>query len=392
VGGAGGARVDAAAGQTGGDAGMTDASGATPDVIATTSTFRVDSVATWRGNATGAYSLIHDDICDPSVASAITIADPELILRGLHGGFGVIVSRCARNNGWENVKTLLAHGQDVFNHSWNHPCMTNDDMLAEACDPAAPRSVDFVQEIDRSNTTLRTMLGIPIEFFIFPYDVCDPAAIALLKQLGYLGARCGSRNTNVANFADGFRVNFDVWGPAYSVYLKDPTCAGVVEFTTAPAMAPAACRAAVLKDYVDDTITRKAWGVREFHGFDGDPGSFEPLPPAEYKAHLDYLASKVMTNELWVDGPTPVIRYRFARQFCAPLPTVSGAMLKFPAPSADCQRYATALSYIVSTTDGSDPAVLHIQQGSTVVPARKLARGSFAVDANPTRGDAVLAQ
>jgi hypothetical protein len=372
--------------------GAPDAGGTRPDVSPAAAAFKLDGVATWRGNAAGAYSIIHDDVCDSSVAGVFKIADPELTMRGLHGGFGVIVSRCDKDNGWANLKTLLAHGQDVFNHSWNHPCMTTNANLADACDPAAPRSADYAQEIDRSTATLKTMLGIPIEFFIFPYDVCDPAAIADLKAQGYLGARCGGRNTNSATFGDGFKLNFDVWGPAYSLYIKDPSCAGVKEFSTAPSKAPAACRAAVLKNYVDDTISRKAWGVREFHGFDGDDGSFEPLPPAEYKTHLDYLAGKSMAGELWVDGPTRVVRYRFARQLCTPLPTVGGGVLKFPAPSPDCQKYATTLSYLVSTTDGSDPPTLGTAQGATVLPGRKLGKGSFVVDADPTRGDALLVQ
>jgi len=137
----------------------------------------------------------------------------------------------------------------------------------------------------------------------------------------------------------------------------------------------------------------KGWGNREFHGFDPDDikdGAFQPITVADYTAHLDFLKMKVDMGQLWVEGPTRVVRYRFARERCAP-PTLDGARLHFPAPSADCQRYATPLTFLVSTTDGSDPT-LRVQQGADTLPAKKLSPGHFAVDADPTKGDATLSR
>jgi peptidoglycan/xylan/chitin deacetylase (PgdA/CDA1 family) len=364
----------------------------------TTHAWKVVGAATWRDNASAAYSLIHDDVCDPSVNGVFKHADPLLVERGLHGGFGVIVSRCA--NRWSEVQALIAHGHEVFDHSWNHPCMTNDDVVAQACDPARMRSVDFATEIDMSTQVLREKTGVANQFFIFPYDACDPLAVARLAPLGYLGARCGDQKTqfNGSDFADPFKVQFDVWGPAYSHYgpgypmTGSPVCTGVTAFETAPAMAPAACRTLVLKQYVDDTIARKGWAVREFHGFEDDGASvFEALPLADYTAHLDYLASKAAAHELWVEGPTEVIKYRFAREKC-PVPTIANADLKFDVASADCRKYQTRVSYLIQTTDGSDPAQLMIRQSSQLLPSRKLGPGSFVVDANPIGGDARLSE
>jgi hypothetical protein len=90
-----------------------------------------------------------------------------------------------------------------------------------------------------------------------------------------------------------------------------------------------------------------------------------------------------------VDGPTPVIRYRFAREKCA-LPTVEGGNRLHFTPSAECQKYGTPLSFVVSTIDGTDPETLHVRQGSTRLPAKKLWARWFVVDADPTQGDAVL--
>src|SRR5262249_52317865 len=117
---------------------------------------KVDGVATWRGDATAAYSIIHDDICDHSTSGVFTLAEPELAKRGLHAGFGVITSRCDNPPGgsWAQVSALLTHGHDVFSHSMNHPCMTADGQLASSCDPAAKKSTDFAKEITQAGTLL----------------------------------------------------------------------------------------------------------------------------------------------------------------------------------------------------------------------------------------------
>jgi hypothetical protein len=128
------------------------------------------------------------------------------------------------------------------------------------------------------------------------------------------------------------------------------------------------------------------------HGFDPDDvgsGGWQTVTVDDYRIYLDYLKMKSDAGEVWVEGPTPVIRYRFGREKCAP-PTLEGSTLKFGTPSAECMRYATPLSFIVSTTDMSDPAALKTTQGATVYPARKLGPGKFALDADPTKGDALI--
>jgi peptidoglycan/xylan/chitin deacetylase (PgdA/CDA1 family) len=396
MGGAGGGAIDvAASGGASGTGGGSGSGGAAADggtLHPTTSALKLGAVATWRGGATAAYSIIHDDLCDEIVGGALKYAEPEQLARGIHGGYGVITSKCDDSE-WARLKEVIAHGHDVFNHSTNHPCMTRNVTLAESCDPIAPLSDDFTTEIDSSTTTLKNKLGIPMDFFIFPYDVCDPAAVARLKTLNYLGARCGTGvpTTNTATFPDSFKLNFDVWGPAYSTYITDPKCAGVVQYVTTPDMAPAACRTLILQKLVDDSIAQKGWGIREVHGFVGDPMVWEALPLDEYKAHLDYVKAKMDAGELWAEGPTPVLRYRWARQYCA-APILTASTLKFGAPSADCSRYATVLTYFMTTTDGSDPTTLKVQQAGKTLPVRRLAKGSYAVDADPTKGDATVVQ
>jgi peptidoglycan/xylan/chitin deacetylase (PgdA/CDA1 family) len=348
---------------------------------ATPVALKVDGVATWRGDATAAYSITHDDVCADRVQGIFTHADPELTRRGLHAGFAVIAGSCERQDRWAAVATLGSHGHDLFSHSMTHACLTSDSAIAAGCDPAAPRSTDFAQEIDAAGALLAAH-GIAPDFFVFPYDACDPTGLAWLSRRGYLGARCGGHDITPPSFTDSFHIDADVWGPAYSAYGKAPVCAGVVPFETPPAQTSAACRAHVLRQLVDDAVARGGWANRVFHGFEGDPGVWEALPLADYTAHLDEVKARAGAGQLWVAGPVTVLRYRWARERCAP-PAVDGDGLKFAAPSPACARVATLLSYLVTVS--GPPPVQSIQAGVTS-PVHVLAGGRVVVDADPTRG------
>jgi len=156
------------------------------------------------------------------------------------------------------------------------------------------------------------------------------------------------------------RVMFDVWGGEDSIYNGEGD---------------------ILKIYVDLAISEGGWSVREFHGI--ADLSYNPMTVADYRAHLDYLRSKVDTGELWVDTPSAVVRYRFARQYCG-IPTPSGYLLSFPTPSADCMRYDTPLSVIFTTTE--DVRSVVAQQGAQVLLTTKLGPKRFLVDVNPAGG------
>jgi peptidoglycan/xylan/chitin deacetylase (PgdA/CDA1 family) len=361
--------------------------------------FVVEGVATWRGDATAAYSIIHDDVCDAGALGVFSTAAPELERRGLHAGFGVVVSACDAPGGgrWADVVALSAHGHDVFSHSWDHACLTRDARLAEACDPKARRSVNFAGEIGWAGSRLEAATGLAQEFFIFPYDVCDPAAVAYLQRNGYLGARCGELGINAAGFVDPFRLNHDVFGPSYSRYFQKAACAKTAkgrrpkQFATPPVDYTDECRRYVLDQYVDDAIFAKGWGIRELHGIEPvDKKGWETVPLSDYRAHLDYIAKRVEARALWVEGPTPVMKYRFARASCEWPTIVAGRTLRFSSPTADCGRYATVLTYRVATADGSDPAQLGVRQADRVLPVRRISAGHYLVDADPSQGDAVL--
>jgi hypothetical protein len=314
----------------------------------------VESVAVWRGDSKGAYTIIHDDLCDYNINSLLTIAEPELTKRNLPSAFGAIVMRCQERNLWSRLEEMRANGHEIINHSWDH-----QDIAAGMPLPLLDLEIDqATQVLDMNLKDQKT------SFFIFPYDSFNDTAIQRLSSLGYLGARAGTKGVNAADFPDGMRVMFDVYGGENSIYDGDGD---------------------ILKIYVDLAIADGGWSVREFHGIDDT--TFWSMATPDYQAHLDYVKSKVDSGELWVDTPSTVVRYRFARQHCG-LPTPDGYKVSFAMPSADCTRYATSLTVIVTTATDA-PSLLGMQNGK-MLETKRIAEKRFSVEIDPTQGPAAL--
>jgi hypothetical protein len=313
-------------------------------------TIGIESVATWKGGAKGAYTLIHDDACDYTLDSHFTIADPELTSRNLRAAFGAIVERCGERGVWNRLEVLRSHGHEIINHSWDH-----QDMVMAAA--TAPLSL----EIDQANQELdKNLVNQHTSFFIFPYDSFDDMAVDHLDQIGYLGARAGKKGVNMPDFPDGMRVMFDVWGGEDSIYNGQGD---------------------ILQIYVDLAISEGGWAVREFHGI--ADMSYNPMTVDGYRQHLDYLRSKVDSGDLWVDTPSTVLRYRFARQYCH-LPSAKGYVLSFDAPDPECMKYDTELSVIFTTT--ADVRGVVAQQGDKVQTATALGDHRYLINVNPAGG------
>ena len=247
-------------------------------------------------------------------------------------------------------RVTLQNGHEIINHTWDHK-----DIVEEAA--IAPLSL----EIDQATQVLNeNLVGQNTSFFIFPYDSFNDAAVEHLQQIGYLGARAGKKGVNAADFPDGMHVMFDVYGGENSIYDGQGD---------------------ILKIYVDLAISQGGWSVREFHGIADT--TFFAMNLEDYRAHLDYVKSKVDTGELWVDTPSNVVRYRFARQNCG-MPSVTGYQLAFPAPTCDCARYAAPLSVIVTTAVDAPTAVA--TQDGKMLTTKKLGPSRFLIDIAPLGG------
>ena len=108
-----------------------------PDRIDPAPVFNVVEIATWRGAAAGAYSILHDNVCDPATEGGFIHADPELSRRGLRGGFAVVVGACGQGE-WPRVRALAAHGHEIVNHSFSFPCLSGNNDCGDL-----PASNDF---------------------------------------------------------------------------------------------------------------------------------------------------------------------------------------------------------------------------------------------------------
>ncbi len=379
-------------GTGGGATGGPGGSGGTGGIVVT-GDFTVE-VATWKGNAKGAYTIIHDDLCgSPTSVTDGTVAD-LLNAQGLKAAFGAIAGACGES--WASIQSIKASGHEIINHSWSHACLAD----TSNCPAEAPPTTDYAQEIDAARTEIET--NVPsqvVSFFIFPYDSYDETVLNHLRNAGYLGARGGTKGlVNSADYPDDFKLNFDVYGPGYSAYCDEGACAteggnccGVDPLATPCTPQEnwsTACRGDILDAYVDDAIAQGGWAIREVHGV-GD--GWEGVPTDVYTAHLTYIKSKVTAGDLWVDVPTEIIKYRRARDYCAP--TVTDSTASFGTPSSDCTKYLTPLTLIIKPTDGSDPASLTATQGATPLTVTKIGMGTFQIDGvDPSSGDILLAK
>jgi len=313
----------------------------------------VQEVTTWRNGAVAAYSIIHDDACGYGLDSLFDVADPALRERGLHAGFGVIVSNCEERELWNPVNAMAEYGHEIINHSWSHAAGIPDD-------PAV-----WPTEIEMSTTVLaKNLRGQAVDFFIFPYDAFNDAVVAELEALDYLGVRAGTRGVNDAEFVDDMRIMFDAYGPDGASIYPDDTMAA----------------------YLDAAEASGGWALRELHGIDGD--LWGAIPAADYLAHLDDVAARIGRGTIWMDTPTQVVRYRHARAACG-LPTVSGSALTYEA-QGECLTFATTVTLRVLVE--SDPGGVVAEQDGVVMPSRKVGGGEFYVDMAVDGGALVLAE
>jgi hypothetical protein len=339
--------------------------GKTCDVTDNAGTITLEGIATWRDDAIAAYSIIHDDICDVSTMGIQANGMPILDAYGIKVGVSPYVQACVDNNYWSVVTDIGDKGHSILNHSYTHAQIT----LANA-----------PLEVVQAKAELEANIGHPIEMFIFPFDAFNADTIMAVEAAGHLGARAGNRDDN-----DGFdnppvngiapindmELEFDAWPRAYSKYTRyHPED--------------------VLEVHVWNAIERGGWAIREFHNVDDDSVSERDLGygiwASDYNDHINWLAEAYSKNVLWPGAPVEVLKYRHARTDCTA--SVVGNSIDFGTPNANCLKWATPISVIVTTRN--DVNAIEGMQNGLPVYTRKLATRRFAVTADPTQGNVTL--
>jgi peptidoglycan/xylan/chitin deacetylase (PgdA/CDA1 family) len=328
--------------------------------------FAFEKVATWADDAKGAYSLIHDDMCGPQLFGIQDHAVTALDEVGLKAGLAPIAGQCEDNQAWDIVVDAEKRGHEIVSHSYTHVNITPEN--------AAHEVAGAKQKFDAH-------IANPISFFVFPYDYFTHATIAKVSMAGHIGARAGNRDDN-----DGFNMppinsaependmeaEFDVWPRSYSKYaLFFPED--------------------VLTVHAYNAIERGGWALREFHsvmpdGADASQHGFGPIDLPSYKKHLAFLRDAWDKGVLWTAPPSTIVRYRHARTACTA--SVGGDTITFDTSSAECTKYATPISVIVTTA--TDVPRVDGTQGGATVSSRKLGANRFSITADPTKGPVAL--
>ncbi|WP_051711589.1 carbohydrate-binding protein [Andreprevotia chitinilytica] len=326
------------------------------------------TVDTWKGGATGAYSMLHDDLCAYITDGQINYADPELVKRGLVAAFGIISGNCAPYH-WTAAQTFISHGHEIYSHTRNHYDSNTANWVS---------SVEIAQSAQDIATNLN---GYQVSYFAWPSDIAPDAPLAYLRsQANYIGGRAPNRvdasgtitygqavGVNSANFTDPYEVQWDLFTNSgqWSLYPQGSE---------------------ILNLHVDAAIAQGGWATRTMHGVNDT--SYESVPLARYQAHLDYVKTKVDAGLLWVATPSNVIRYRFARQYCVPTLATDGHHIDFSATDPQCVKYATPITLELTLT-GSDASTL-FGQGGKALPAKSLGNGHYRVDVLPTAGSVTM--
>jgi hypothetical protein len=328
--------------------------------------FQFEKIATWLDDATAAYSMIHDDMCGPSLHGIYEEAVPALAARGLAAGLAPIVEECNLADLWSVVLDAEAKGNEIVSHSYTHPEIN---------------AGNIAREVDEAKAEFDSHLANPITFYVFPYDYFTPQTIAAVGAAGHLGARAGNRDDN-----DGF--------DAPPINSKEPTADLEVEFDAWPrnySKYALFFPEEILTVHVYNAIEKGGWALREFHSVIADGSSttdqgFGPITRTQYDAHLKFLADARKKGVLWTAPPSTVLKYRHARSACGA--SVEGDLIHFDIASADCVKYATPISVIVTAAEDL-PRVDAVQAGAPVW-SRKLGPRRYSITADPTKGDVQL--
>jgi len=320
-------------------------------------------VQTWRNGAKAAHTIAHDDYCSGSVPGVENTALPILNERGLTASIGLIAGAC-KDDDWSKLKKHLAKGHELFNHSLTHVGMLEAGSLKTIA------GWNNEKEIASAHQLVKDKLGYAMQFMAYPSDLATPEAKAyLLTQSDYLGARAAKHiydgsnaGINSANNTDPFFIKNDVYWHDGKWSLYKPAGGNM------------------LIQHVNAALENGAWSYRTMHGV--ADGSWEAVPKDEYIAYADYLQKKVASGELWLAGPSEIIRYQATREHC-PLVLI-GNTLKLKQNNELCQRYASAITvdlHIANELAG------RFTQNHKPLPSKQLANGKYRIQFNPILGD-----
>ncbi|QLI80881.1 polysaccharide deacetylase family protein [Chitinibacter fontanus] len=320
-------------------------------------------VQTWQGGAKGAHTIAHDDYCSPVTSGIEQNAIPILNQRGLKASLGLIAGSCSDAQ-WQTLKTRISQGHELFNHTLTHRGMLEPGSLAPISD------WDNVKEIVSAQQLVLSKLGYTMHFVAFPSDLATPEAKAFVEAMPEtLGVRAAKHlydgKAAGVNEADDLQAMFVKWDS----YWRDGKWS---------LYKPA--RGNILIQHAQAAIDDGVWTYATMHGV--ADASWESVPVDQYTAYADFLAAKVKSGELWVAGPSDILRYQMTRQYC-PL-QLSGDTIKADTSDARCKRYASPITVDIKLDEQQQG--IFTQQGKTLT-SQLLDKKTARLSVNPLLGE-----
>lgn len=256
-----------------------------------------------------------------------------------------------------------------------------------------------MNEVKGAHDVVKSNTGYDMTFIGFPSNLTTDITRDYVKSLGYLGARAAkavydgspagynsaSHDLNGAmsystDSANPFFVKWDGYDQKCTWSLYE------VSGQAGKGVCPTQPNDQLVR-HAQKAIDSGIWSYINAHGI--NDASWQSIPLDQFTTYADFLKAKVDSNELWVATPSSVIRYRGTRANCTVNPftsTAQGSTISFNTASADCNKYATALTLDLVTS--AKPVVM---QGSQIlnVTATGVANHWY-VNANPLNGSLLV--
>ncbi len=374
------------------------------------------SIATWKNNAKGAYSIVHDDYGLSGADGIWQYADTIASNRGIKFVFGVYTELCetrsVRPNGYSSLYSfaknvmMAKHGHEIANHSYTHACAAERGWSPCTFGPGesgwgeAPLGSDLDLEINTAHNSIVNGTGFTPRYYVYPYDVFTNATNKRLEELGYIGSRTGWSSLANDDKGQGYhregyeQSDLPNFFPNSSGFFRN----GVEVFNDNDAKLNSQNQIKELNNEIDNIITNNLYGNREFHNV-GNSG-WGHVKVDAYRAHMNYLKEKVEARELWVGTVSEIFTYQIQKINYTPNAQYSSStqqiVVSWSQPNFNVANYLSPLqikspiTLNVDITKISDRSELTISQNGNTITDFRIDGNTLITNVYPHEGDITI--
>lgn len=372
-------------------------------------------IATWKNDADAAYTIVHDDYGDTGVDGIWKYADTICHNRGISFTFGAIASRCEVSrsiNGYsspyEYAKNVMMaqHNHEIMSHSHTHDCAVGNagwspcDLPVGDAWGEAVNGPNFNMELVTAHNSIETNTGFAPKYYIYPYDRFTDAANNKLKELDYLGSRTGWTSPRAGD-SQYHRNGYDnsdenTFFPDADGFFRT----SVEVFDDVDANKTVQGQIDELNTEVDNAIATKMWANRELHNV-GNSG-WGTVSVDAYRAHVNYLQSKISSGELWVGTVSELMTYQMQKLKYSPnvVYNVASDQVEVTWASINGQYNVNMSTYLSDLTVKSPITLVvdmdglsgswYVKQGITDITDYWQYNGNMYINVYPVDGNVII--